>query len=158
MDKIERPCDIPDLGILADLTWADPDPSIGGYDDSPRGAARVFGAEALKSFCTNLGLELVVRAHQVVNEGYEFFCDQKLVTIFSVSSLGLFPHPFRFQAPNYCNQFDNAASILHIGKDLVSSLFPSFYFYFQTCSFTIMRPKKDSKSKGPVLPISLTPK
>lgn len=105
MQKIERPCDIPDLGILADLTWADPDPNIRGYEESPRGAARIFGEQALKDFCKNLGLELIVRAHQVVNDGYEFFADRHLVTIFS--------------APYYCGQFENAAAILHVSKDMV---------------------------------------
>lgn len=53
------------MGVLADLTWADPDPTITGYEESPRGAASVFGEDALKAFCDNLGLELIVRAHQV---------------------------------------------------------------------------------------------
>lgn len=65
LDKIERPCDIPDIGIIADLTWADPDPAITGYEESPRGAARVFGVNALQDFCRTHQLDLVVRAHQV---------------------------------------------------------------------------------------------
>ncbi|VBB34925.1 unnamed protein product, partial [Acanthocheilonema viteae] len=64
--KIQRPCDIPDMGLLADLTWADPDPAVAGYEESPRGAASVFGKDALKSFCDQLGLELVIRAHQIL--------------------------------------------------------------------------------------------
>ncbi|TKR77458.1 hypothetical protein L596_018429 [Steinernema carpocapsae] len=113
LEKIERPCDIPDLGVLADLTWADPDPNIQGYEESPRGAARIFGPDALKAFCKLHGLELIVRAHQVVEEGYEFFGDRHLVTIFS--------------APNYCGQFNNAAAVLNVSKEL-------------QCSFTIHRP------------------
>uniref|UniRef100_A0A7E4V3H5 Serine/threonine-protein phosphatase n=2 Tax=Panagrellus redivivus TaxID=6233 RepID=A0A7E4V3H5_PANRE len=103
LDRIERPCDIPDLGILADLTWADPDPSISGFEDSPRGASRIFGADALKNFLATLSLELIVRAHQVVEDGYEFFADKQLITIFS--------------APNYCGQFDNAGAVLIVQKD-----------------------------------------
>src|SRR5690606_17921165 len=34
---IERPCDIPDMGVVADLTWSDPDLMIRGYEESPRG-------------------------------------------------------------------------------------------------------------------------
>uniref|UniRef100_A0A915A1F0 Serine/threonine-protein phosphatase n=3 Tax=Parascaris univalens TaxID=6257 RepID=A0A915A1F0_PARUN len=113
LERIERPCDIPDMGVLADLTWADPDPTITGYEESPRGAASVFGEDALKTFCDNLGLELIVRAHQVVQDGYEFFGDRHLVTIFS--------------APNYCGQFDNAACILTLSENL-------------ECSFVIHRP------------------
>lgn len=67
MGKIERPCDIPDMGLLADLTWSDPDPAVQGYEESPRGAASIFGKDALKSFCDQLGLELIIRAHQVLN-------------------------------------------------------------------------------------------
>ncbi|KAI6205489.1 hypothetical protein M3Y94_00797900 [Aphelenchoides besseyi] len=122
LEKIERPCDIPDLGILADLTWADPDPNIQNYDESPRGAARIFGATALKNFCNALGLELVVRAHQVVTEGYEFFGEnRRLTTIFS--------------APYYCNQFENAASILNVSKDM-------------EISFTILKPRKGKATAG----------
>lgn len=103
LDKIERPCDIPDIGVIADLTWADPDGSIQTYDESPRGAARIFGPQALKAFCKMHKLDLIVRAHQVVQDGYEFFGDRRLVTIFS--------------APHYCGQFDNSAAVMTIKKD-----------------------------------------
>uniref|UniRef100_A0A1I7W383 SER_THR_PHOSPHATASE domain-containing protein n=1 Tax=Loa loa TaxID=7209 RepID=A0A1I7W383_LOALO len=53
------------MGLLADLTWSDPDPAIEGYEESPRGAASLFGIDALKTFCDQLGLELIIRAHQV---------------------------------------------------------------------------------------------
>ena len=40
----------------------------------------------------------------VVEDGYEFFHDRKLVTIFS--------------APNYCGDFDNKGAIMNINDDL----------------------------------------
>lgn len=55
----------------------------------------------------------MVRAHQVVEDGYEFFADRKLVTVFS--------------APNYCEEFDNSGAIMKIDEDL-------------TCSFQILQP------------------
>lgn len=67
LKKVERPCEIPDLGIVADLTWADPREGIRGYKESPRGASRVFGEDALEEFCRNLQLDLIVRAHQVLS-------------------------------------------------------------------------------------------
>uniref|UniRef100_A0A8R1I677 Serine/threonine-protein phosphatase n=1 Tax=Caenorhabditis japonica TaxID=281687 RepID=A0A8R1I677_CAEJA len=122
LEKVERPCDIPDIGVIADLTWADPDATIQGFQDSQRGAGRVFGVEAVKKFLQMHNLELVVRAHQVVMDGYEFFADKQLVTIFS--------------APSYCGQMDNAAAVMNVDPEL-------------TCSFTVMRPdlKKDKERK-----------
>jgi hypothetical protein len=49
----------------------------------------------------------VCRAHQVVEDGYEFFGKRQLVTIFS--------------APNYCGEFDNAAAIMIVDANLMSA-------------------------------------
>jgi serine/threonine-protein phosphatase PP1 catalytic subunit len=43
-------------------------------------------------------MDLVCRAHMVVEDGYEFFNNRKLVTIFT--------------APNYCGEFDNKGAIM----------------------------------------------
>jgi len=51
------------------------------------------------------GLQLVARAHQLVNEGYKFhFKDRAIVTCWS--------------APNYCGRCGNVASIMSLGEDL----------------------------------------
>ena len=55
---------------------------------------------------------MVVRAHQCVEDGYEFFHKKSLVTLFS--------------APNYCNTFDNAGAAMLVKEDL-------------TCSFSIVK-------------------
>ena len=52
-------------------------------------------------------LDLVCRAHQVVEDGYEFFGNKELVTIFS--------------APNYMGQFDNSAAIMLVDENLKCS-------------------------------------
>ena len=57
-----------------------------------------FGANVVKNFCENEKIDLIVRSHQVVDDGYEFMFGRKLVTIFS--------------APNYMGELENAASIL----------------------------------------------
>jgi len=102
--SLPRPTDIPDSGLLCDLLWADPDEKTKGYADNDRGISVTFGPDALKSFLDIFNLDLVARAHQVVSDGYEFFADRGLVTIFS--------------ATNYCGEFDNAGGMLSIDSGL----------------------------------------
>ncbi|TKR70841.1 hypothetical protein L596_022814 [Steinernema carpocapsae] len=51
-----------------------------------------------------LGIDMVIRAHQVVQDGYEVMVGRQLITIFS--------------APNYCGQFNNAAAVVCLDADL----------------------------------------
>ncbi|PAV66499.1 hypothetical protein WR25_22524 [Diploscapter pachys] len=105
-NRLERPFDVPDVGIIADLVWADPEPSIDLYADSPRGAGKSFGAKTVEHFCELHKLDCIVRAHQVVQEGYEFFANRKLVTIFS--------------APYYCQSTLNVAAVMNVDEKMVA--------------------------------------
>ena len=67
----------------------------------------------VKKFLESQDIDLICRGHQVVEDGYEFFGNKKVVTIFS--------------APNYCGEFDNSAGILMVSEDL-------------KCSFKILEP------------------
>ena len=58
----------------------------------------------MKEFTEKHDIDLILRGHQVMDDGYEFFADRKLVTIFS--------------APNYCNEFDNDGAMLIVEDDL----------------------------------------
>ena len=112
---IERPAQVPDQGLLCDFLWADPDPDIRGWEENARGVSYTFGADCVSNFLEQHDFDLVVRAHQVVEDGYEFFADRQLVTIFS--------------APNYCGEFDNAGAMMIVDENLC-------------CSFKILRPSK----------------
>lgn len=43
INAIIRPTDIPDIGLLCDLLWADPDPEVKMWGESERGVSYVFG-------------------------------------------------------------------------------------------------------------------
>ncbi|EFO28225.2 hypothetical protein LOAG_00253 [Loa loa] len=102
--QIKRPCEPLDRGLLIDLVWSDPTNKGDGWFYSPRGLSYSFGKGALLAACKLLKIDLVIRAHQVVQDGYELMVGKKLITIFS--------------APNYAGQFNNAGAVVCIDDDL----------------------------------------
>lgn len=53
------------IGLLCDLLWSDPDPTVIGWSPNERGVSYVFGADVLAKFLQNMDLDIVVRGHQV---------------------------------------------------------------------------------------------
>eukprot|EP00756_Hemistasia_phaeocysticola_P036738 Hpha_TRINITY_DN16657_c1_g7::TRINITY_DN16657_c1_g7_i1::g.178466::m.178466/K06269/PPP1C; serine/threonine-protein phosphatase PP1 catalytic subunit len=99
--------DVPDSGLLCDLLWADPEFGLEGWQESDRGVSFLFGANEVVRFLEAMDMDLIIRAHQVMERGYEFFAERQLVTIFS--------------APNYCSEFDNDGAIMSIDENLQCS-------------------------------------
>lgn len=112
--SIRRPTEVGDTGLLCDLVWSDPKARGVGFVQSDRGVSFNFGADECEKFLQQHNLDLICRAHQVVEDGYEFFANRKLVTVFS--------------APNYCGTFDNAGALMIVGPEL-------------KCSFKILQPQ-----------------
>merc|ERR1711920_1146436 len=81
--KLSRPSEVPDYGLFCDLLWSDPGPDTKTWGDNDRGISFTFGTSIVKDFLQKFNLDLVARAHQVVEDGYEFFAGRQLVTIFS---------------------------------------------------------------------------
>ncbi|KAJ4458509.1 putative Serine/threonine-protein phosphatase 6 catalytic subunit [Paratrimastix pyriformis] len=97
---IQRRQEVPHEGAFCDLMWSDPE-ALDGWAISPRGAGYLFGHKVAKQFNQINGLDLICRAHQLVNEGYKHsFPDQCVVTVWS--------------APNYCYRCGNIAAIMQL--------------------------------------------
>lgn len=105
--NIRRPTDVPDFGLLNDLLWSDPTDSPNEWEDNERGVSYCFNQIAINKFLAKFQFDLVVRAHMVVEDGYEFFNDRSLVTVFS--------------APNYCGEFDNWGAVMSVSEELLCS-------------------------------------
>jgi serine/threonine-protein phosphatase PP1 catalytic subunit len=112
---LKRPLDIPDTGLLCDLTWSDPDSNVVEWGPNDRGTSYTFGLTPLKKLMSDLQIELVVRAHQLADNGYllPFNPDKSMLTIFG--------------APNYTGTMGNKAAILHISSKMI-------------CTFSILEP------------------
>ena len=64
--NIQRPIEIPDQGLLCDILWSDPNPEIKGWGDNERGISYTFGQDVIETAMKKFNIDLVCRAHQVV--------------------------------------------------------------------------------------------
>lgn len=118
--SIIRPVDIPEEGLICDLLWSDPLDlpnslvssefhneffTQEGFAPNERGISYVFNPSVVDKFLKRFSLDLIIRAHQVVEDGYEFFANRSFITIFS--------------APNYCGEFDNAGAVFCLSRSIV---------------------------------------
>ena len=103
---------------MCDLLWADPDSNSNGWSHSQRGVSYTFNEQVLDEFLKHNNIELVCRAHQLVNDGYQFSNNNKLVTLFS--------------APNYCGACGNDGAVMKINDKF-------------ECSFLVIKPINKKK-------------
>jgi len=99
-DRYKEP---PESGIMAELLWSDPQP-FPGRAPSKRGVGLSFGPDVTERFLKNNDLELIVRSHEVKDEGYLVEANGKLVTVFS--------------APNYCDQVGNKGAFIRFDSNM----------------------------------------
>ena len=74
------------------------------WRQNSRGAGWLFGKKAVEEFEQVNEIELIVRAHQLVQKGYRWHFGEKLATVWS--------------APNYCYRMNNLAAILKLDTAL----------------------------------------
>ena len=93
---IARPTDVPDYGLLNDLLWSDPADMEEDWEPNERGVSYCFGKKVIMDFLQRHDFDLVCRAHMVVEDGYEFYQDRILVTVFSAPNVSFFFFFFAF--------------------------------------------------------------
>ncbi|CAE7443135.1 PP1 [Symbiodinium natans] len=96
INEIARPTDVPDHGLICDLLWSSPETDVNGWTEMDKGVSYCFGQDIVENFLKQNQLDMICRSGQVCEAGYEYFADQKLVTVFSCAK--------------YCGEFDNAGA------------------------------------------------
>lgn len=97
---------MPDVGLLNDLLFAEPAKDATGWSaENEQGSYLTFGPDVVSRFLQKQDMDLIVRSKQVVMDGFEFFAERKLVTLFT--------------APNFKGKYDNAGAIMSIDESLL---------------------------------------
>lgn len=89
--------------IMSDLLWADPQKE-NGRSPSKRGQGLSFGPDITAKFLDDNGLDMLIRSHEMKEEGYEIEANGRLVTVFS--------------APNYCGFSNNLGAYIIFEHDM----------------------------------------
>jgi len=100
--QVDRNMQPPEHGLMTEMLWSDPQPQM-GRSPSKRGTGTQFGPDVTEDFLKTNGLELLIRSHEVKENGYEVMHDGKCITIFS--------------APNYCDQIGNKGAFITLKED-----------------------------------------
>eukprot|EP01083_Nonionella_stella_P037016 100956_1 len=102
-----KPLDVGDTGVVCDLLWCDPE-QIEGWGEQDKGVSYTFGPDVIEKWLQNNKLEMIIRAHQIVEDGFEWFAGRQLLILFS--------------SVDFMNEFDNDGAIMIVDSDM------QFYF------------------------------
>ncbi|RKP10803.1 Metallo-dependent phosphatase-like protein [Thamnocephalis sphaerospora] len=107
---------------MVELLWADPQPQP-GRSPSKRGVGLQFGPDVTEKFLELNNLDMLIRSHEVKDNGYVIEHNGKCVTVFS--------------APNYCDQMGNKGAYIDVTDDMQLSYHTFDAVYrFQECEPT----------------------
>ncbi|KAH0791439.1 Ser/Thr protein phosphatase [Histomonas meleagridis] len=110
ISNINRFTEIPSTGALCELVWNDPAKDNSGFTESGgRNVGALFGMKSTDLFFSkNNGINLIIRAHQLKKQGFEYCQNNKVLTLFS--------------APNYESMSGNDGAILCVDEKMTRNI------------------------------------
>lgn len=87
ISNFKRPESVSYTGHIHDIMWSDPNKNLNNYGRNTRGSSTTYGVQAVENFLNMNGMNLLVRAHEFAENGYEmaFGKDPIVLTVFSSS-------------------------------------------------------------------------
>ncbi len=74
----------PENPVALQILWNDPSEDVSGFQPSIRGSMiRDFGRDVFERFAEANGLDMMIRAHQYFAEGYHYYFDEKVLSLFT---------------------------------------------------------------------------
>jgi protein phosphatase len=99
--------------LFKQLLWNDPRPIVGSAESSRGSGICYFGEDVTREFLSANDLSLVIRSHELVEDGYAIMHGHQVITVFSAS--------------NYCQKNENFGAVVMFGD--ANTLSPSFLRY-----------------------------
>lgn len=126
IETLKRPLEVihevatPEQQLVVDILWSDPtenDDELGIIANEMRDPGRTgnivkFGPDVVQQFLQRNNLNLIIRAHECVMDGFERFAGGQLITVFS--------------ATDYCRRHKNAGAVLILKKN--SEIIPKMIY------------------------------
>jgi protein phosphatase len=81
--NLYRPVATYENDMILTIVWSDPSESTDGFLPSARGTGYRYGPTALSTFLKQSRLERLIRGHECAEEGIQWQCNRKVVTVFS---------------------------------------------------------------------------
>lgn len=111
----------PREGLMFDLLWSDPQESLGRAPNKLRGCGVLFGRDVTRRFLEANNLDLLIRSHELKDDGYEVTHDGQLITIFSAPSYhrGKYDNDgafIRFTSPKLSPEISCFKSVVYSAK------------------------------------------
>lgn len=110
LEQVQRPMKDVQHSFLLDVVWSDPSDSDdvmwkGVHENPDRGDDKVhlFGPDITEDFCKREDINIVIRSHQYVPQGYKVMHGGHMITLFS--------------ARNYVGEDDNDGALLLLAPD-----------------------------------------
>ncbi|MGC9137111.1 metallophosphoesterase [Caldivirga sp.] len=114
--KLSKHDDEPSNPMAFQILWNDPSDEVKGFVDSPRGiGAYLFGPDVTMDFIKRNNINLIVRGHSYITEGYWKFHDGKVISLFTSSS-----GPYSLSKPKVMLLSGNILKVIDVNSKKVT--------------------------------------
>jgi protein phosphatase len=98
--------------LLEDMLWSDPEETIIGAHDSPRGAGKLFGESITDRVLGLFNVKILVRGHEPCEEGFKISHHGKILTLFSRKGSPYFNTYGAYLDVELSRRFENAEQLV----------------------------------------------
>jgi protein phosphatase len=102
----------PGKPFLEEILWNDPDDFVNGVYPSSRGAGNTFGKTITQTVLERINAKILIRGHEVANEGFKINHDGKILTLFSCRGEPYFTAHGAFLVLPLAERFNDANQLL----------------------------------------------